>query len=171
MESSYGGRRPDRLFADGSPAVAWQSGSSTTADASRASAMRSCLDSWAVLAWLDGEEPAAEMVAQAVARERPAMSWINLVEVHYRLARDHGGEEADRTLSELRSRITEDLPAISAMRAVAGIKAAHPIALADCFAIALAAEEGAALLTGDPEIVERAEHLPCPIEDLRSNPS
>lgn len=129
--------------------------------------MRCCLDSWAVLAWLDGEEPAAEAVAQAVARERPAMSWINLVEVHYRLAREHGGEEADRTLSELRSQITENLPGISAMRGAARIKAENPIALADCFAIALAAEEGATLLTGDPEIVDRAGHFPCSVDDLR----
>jgi predicted nucleic acid-binding protein len=130
--------------------------------------MRSCLDSWAVLAWLDGEEPAAEIVSRAVDSDRPAMSWINLVEVHYRLARDHGGEEADRTVAELRSQITEDLPGISAMRAVARIKAEHPIALADCFAIALAAEGDAELLTGDPEIIDRAEQLPCSVGDLRA---
>ena len=53
------------------------------------------------------------------------------------------------------------------MRAVAGLKVDNPIALADCFAIALAAGEGAALLTGNPEIVERADKLPCQITDLR----
>jgi predicted nucleic acid-binding protein len=125
-----------------------------------------CLDSWAVLAWLDGEEPAAEAVARAMERVRPAMSWMNLVEVHYRTARDHGGHEADQVLAELRPQISENLPGISAMRAVANLKATHPIALADCFAIALAAEEGAVLLTGDPEIIE-AEQLPCAVQDLR----
>lgn len=95
------------------------------------------------------------------------MSWINLVEVSYRLARDHGKEEAERALSELRAQIDEDLPGVSAMRAVANLKAEHPIALADCFAIALAAEGGAVLLTGDPEIVDRAKRLPCQVEDLR----
>jgi hypothetical protein len=30
------------------------------------------------------------------------MSWINLVEVHYRTIREHGREEADQVLSELR---------------------------------------------------------------------
>jgi hypothetical protein len=39
--------------------------------------------------------------------------------------------------SELRSQIGEDLPGVSAMRAVASLKAEHPITLADCFAIAL----------------------------------
>lgn len=42
-----------------------------------------------------------------------------------------------------------------------------PMALADCFAVALAASVGAELLTGDPEIVDRAEFLPCGVVDLR----
>ena len=130
--------------------------------------MKSCLDSWAVLAWLDGDEPAATVVAEALDRERPPMSWMNLVEVHYRTIRDHGRQEADEVLSELRPQITEHLPGVSAMRAVAGLKAANPIALADCFAIALADAEGAQLLTGDPEIVNRADELPCDIVDLRT---
>lgn len=121
-----------------------------------------------MLAWLDGNEPAAELVADALERERPLMSWINLVEVQYRTARDHGKEEADRVLDELRSQITEQLPGVSAMRAAAALKADHPMALADCFAVALAASEGAVLLTGDPEIIERAQELPCEIRDLRA---
>ena len=63
--------------------------------------------------------------------------------------------------------IIEHLPGIAAMRAAAALKAAHPMALADCFAVALAAAEGAVLLTGDPEIIDRAEALPCEVEDLR----
>jgi predicted nucleic acid-binding protein len=129
--------------------------------------VKHCLDSWAVLAWLDGEEPAAKTVQGAIERERPAMSWINLVEVQYRTTRDHGREEADAVIAELRPQISEDLPGISAMREVARLKAENPIALADCFAVALAAEEGAVLLTGDPEIIDRAEELPCTVEDLR----
>jgi predicted nucleic acid-binding protein len=126
-----------------------------------------CLDSWAVLAWLDGDEPAAAAVAEVLDRERPAMSWINLVEVSYRLARDHGNDEADQAISQLRSQVNEDLPGVSAMRAVASLKTEHSIALADCFAIALAAENEAMLMTGDPEIVDRAKYLPCGVEDLR----
>jgi predicted nucleic acid-binding protein len=99
------------------------------------------------------------------------MSWMNLVEVHYRTMRDHGREEADQALSELRPQIAEDLPGISAMRAVAILKAENPIALADCFAVALAAVEDAVLLTGDPEIIERADELPCEITDLRTSGS
>jgi predicted nucleic acid-binding protein len=126
-----------------------------------------CLDSWSVLSWLDGDEPAASVVDAALSRERPAMSWINLVEVHYRTTRDHGKEEADRVLEELRPRITEHLPGSSAMRAAASLKAEHPMALADCFAVGLAASERALLLTGDPEIVDLAGKLPCEVRDLR----
>jgi predicted nucleic acid-binding protein len=129
--------------------------------------MRRCLDSWAVLAWLDGDDPAAGMVEQTIKRERPAMSWINLVEVHYRTIRDHGKHEADRVLADLRPLIAENLPGIGAMRAASSLKAEHPIALADCFAVALAAEEGAELLTGDPEIIDRVDQLPCKVVDLR----
>jgi uncharacterized protein with PIN domain len=124
-----------------------------------------------VLAWLDGDEPAATMVAETLGRERPPMSWVNLVEVHYRTIRDHGRQEADEVLSELPPQITEHLPGVSAMRAVAGLKAANPIALADCFAIALAGTEEAQLLTGDPEIVYRADELPCGVVDLRTTPA
>ncbi len=130
--------------------------------------MKRCLDSWAVLAWLDGEEPAAAAVERAIKRERPGMSWINLVEVHYRTIYDHGRQEAEQVLAELRPLVTENLPGIATMKSASALKAEHPIALADCFAIALAAEEEASLLTGDPEIIDRAEQLPCKVVDLRA---
>jgi predicted nucleic acid-binding protein len=131
--------------------------------------MKRCLDSWAVLAWLDGEEPAAGVVERTIERERPAMSWMNLVEVHYRAIRDHGRQEADQVLTELRPLVTENLPAIVAMKSVSSLKAEHPIALADCFAVALAADVDAELLTGDPEIIDRAKQLPCKVVDLRGS--
>lgn len=131
--------------------------------------MKRCLDSWAVLAWLDGEEPAAGVVERTIKRERPAMSWMNLVEVHYRTIREHGRQEADQVLAELRPLITESLPGIAAMRSASALKAEHPIPLADCFAVALAAEEEAELLTGDPEIIDRTDQLPCKVVDLRAS--
>ena len=93
---------------------------------------------------------------------------MNLVEVHYRATRDHGRREADQVLAELRPLITESLPGIAAMKSVSALKAEHPIALADCFAVALAADEEAALLTGDPEIIDRTGQLPCKVVDLRA---
>lgn len=122
-----------------------------------------------MLAWLDGDEPAAGLVATVLEGERPAMSWMNLVEVHYRTTRDHGRGGADQVLAELRPSITENLPGIVAMREVSALKAVNPIALAKCFAIALATEAGADLLTGDPEIIDRADELPCQVVDLRAS--
>jgi hypothetical protein len=48
----------------------------------------------------------------------------------------------------------------------ARIKAAFPIALGDCFALATATSRNVELLTGDPEILNR-EDLPCVVRDLR----
>ena len=46
--------------------------------------MSVCLDSWAILAWLDGEEPALSRVGGLI-ESRPIVSWVNLVEVYYRV--------------------------------------------------------------------------------------
>jgi uncharacterized protein with PIN domain len=128
----------------------------------------SCLDSWAVLAWLGGEEPAAEIVQEAFDEGRPAISWINLVEIEYQVRRRHGATEADTVVSRLRELVDEELPGVARMRAVAALKAEHPIALADCFAIATAAARSATLITGDPEIIGRADSIPCAVKDARA---
>jgi uncharacterized protein with PIN domain len=124
-----------------------------------------CLDSWAVLAWLDGESPACERV-EALLADRPVLSWVNAVEVYYRLARDHGRGAADDVLTELRIALDLDLPGTGRMVETARLKARLPIALGDCFAIATAAGLSLPLLTGDPEILGRTD-LPCRVEDLR----
>lgn len=130
--------------------------------------MTSCLDSWAILAWLDGEEPAAETVQGALDSGRPPISWINLVEIEYQVRRQHGAQEAEAVLSHVRELVEEDLPGVARMRAVAALKAEHPIALADCFAIATAAARGGPLITGDPEIIDRTDHIPCTVTDARA---
>ena len=127
--------------------------------------MSFCLDSWAVLAWLDGEEPAYRRVEQVVAA-RPLMSWVNAVEVYYRVERDHGRSEADEVLTEMRRTIELDLPGTALMVETARLKAIMPIALADCFAIATARARDLTLLSGDPEILDR--DVPCRVEDIRS---
>jgi uncharacterized protein with PIN domain len=125
-----------------------------------------CLDSWAVLAWLDGESPACERV-EGLLGERPVMSWVNAVEVYYRLERDHGRQAADDVLSQLRIVLDLELPGTARMTETARLKARLPIALGDCFAVATASAHRQPLLTGDPEILERRD-LPCEVEDLRS---
>jgi predicted nucleic acid-binding protein len=124
-----------------------------------------CLDSWAMLAWLDGEEPAFSRVEQLI-EQRPLASWMNLVEVYYRVERDHGRLAADDTLTQLRGVLSLDLPGTARMIEAARLKARAAIALGDCFAIATAAAHGVVLLTGDPEILELTAP-PCAIEDLR----
>jgi predicted nucleic acid-binding protein len=126
-----------------------------------------CLDSWAILAWLDGEEPALSRV-NALMDSRPVVSWVNLVEVYYRLERDHGRQAADDTLTELRRSLSPDLPGTARMIEAARLKARASIALADCFAATTAAAHGLVLLTGDPELVE-LQDSPCVVEDLRAS--
>lgn len=130
--------------------------------------MKVCLDSWPVLAWLAGDEPARTRVEQVLGG-RPIISWVNAVEVYYRVERDHGRAEADQVLSELRKLLEFELPGVVRMVETARLKAELPIALAGCFAIATA--HGVTLLSGDPEILDRSD-IPCPTEDLcppRSN--
>jgi uncharacterized protein with PIN domain len=127
-----------------------------------------CLDSWAVLAWLDGEQPAFERVEQLLG-DRPVVSWVNAVEVYYRVERDHGRSEADAVLTGLRKAFELDLPGTARMIETARLKASTPIALGDCFAIATACARNSTLLTGDPEILDR--DLPCAVEDLRPRPT
>ncbi len=128
--------------------------------------MSVCLDSWAILAWLDGEEPALSRVDGLIA-DRPLASWVNIVEVYYRVERDQGRDAADETLTDLRAALSLDLPGTARMIDVARLKASVPMALGDCFAVVTAAAHGLVLLTGDPEIIELADP-PCRVEDLRA---
>jgi predicted nucleic acid-binding protein len=127
--------------------------------------MSVCLDSWAILAWLDGEEPALGRV-NAVIASRPVVSWVNLVEVYDRIERDHGRLAADEILTSLRRSLAPDLPGTARMIEAARLKAHAAIALADCFAATTAAAHGLVLLTGDPELLGLADP-PCQLEDLR----
>jgi predicted nucleic acid-binding protein len=128
--------------------------------------MSVCLDSWAVLAWLDGEEPAAAEVQAVFDHERPWMSWLNVGEVAYQLERRHGADEAAEVLRRLRAAVALDEVSPQRVLAAAHLKAVHPIAFADCFAAATAAARDATLLTGDPELLER--DVGCPVRDLRA---
>lgn len=129
--------------------------------------MNVCLDAWAILAWLDGEEPALTRV-EAILGERPVVSWVSLVEVYHRLERDHGRNHADTTIAALRAALAPDLPGTARMIEAARLKARAPIALGDCFAAVTAAAHGLPLHTGDPELIDLRDP-PCVIEDLRSN--
>ena len=129
--------------------------------------MSACLDAWAILAWLDGEEPTLSRVEELIP-ERPIASWINIVEVYYRVERDHGRFAADDTLRSIRGVLTLDLPGTARMVDVARLKASAPLALGDCFAVTTAVAHDLILLTGDPEIIDLPD-LPCGVQDLRAS--
>lgn len=131
--------------------------------------MTVCLDAFAILCWLQ-EEPGAELVERhltAGAREggsRCPVSVINLGEVFYRIARTKGITEAEAFWEDIRRgeipvRVVESTR--KRVREAAALKARHPIAYADAFAIQLALETHLPLLTGDPEIksIEEKEYL------------
>jgi len=123
-----------------------------------------CLDSWAVLGWLEDDEPAASRVDEVMSM-RPVMSWLNVGEVYYIVMRKSGEDLAREVLTSLRATVRLDDVSSERVLTAARIKAAHPMAFADAVAIATSEAHDAILLTGDPEILEAAGTWT--VEDLR----
>ena len=134
---------------------------------------RVVFDTWALVALLEKEEPAATQVRlllqQTTANEVECLfSLINLGELYYIVGRRHGKPAADETLAEL-SEAPLTLLAISqeAVIQAAAFKMVYPISYADAFALSAAAQYEATLITGDPEL-GRLSHL-VDIEFLQRN--
>ncbi len=119
------------------------------------------LDSFALLAYLlgqAGERRVSEILDQALPRTRSqdfiliALSLINLGEVLYIIERRRGILAAQEVLAAVQQLPIQILEVDSrqVFRA-AHIKANFPISYADAFAVAVAQEHSATLLTGDPE--------------------
>lgn len=125
-----------------------------------------CLDSWAVLAWLEDLPRAAERVEAALRSGSTVMSWVNIGEVFYVVARRRGRSEARAVVAALQGLLDAEAPTPTRVMEAAGIKAEHPIAYADAFAVATALAHDAVLLTGDPELLEGPSEWR--VEDLRS---
>jgi len=117
------------------------------------------LDAWALLALLQGEEPAAARVRQLLDEAQNQrlglfVSVINLGEVYYRVGRLRGEDEAQEVLAEIHRLPLTVVPASDKrVLAAAAFKIHHVLSYADAFAAALAAELQAVLVTGDPELV------------------
>lgn len=122
------------------------------------------LDSWAVIAYLEGE-PAAEKVADHIAdaheNEIPLfMSVVNAGEVWYIIAREASVGDADRSIRELRHLGIEFIDADWPLAHEAGgFKSKHKMSFADCFAAAVAKQKKALLLTGDPEFKQVEQEI------------
>ncbi|MGI8427455.1 MAG: type II toxin-antitoxin system VapC family toxin [Actinomycetota bacterium] len=126
--------------------------------------MSECLDSWAVLEWLKDAEPAASRVQKAL-KKRPVMSWVNLGEVFYIVARREGEPAAAEVIRALTPQLRLDLPTRQRVLEAAKIKSGFTVAYADAFAIATATAHDAILLTGDDEIL--SANSAWPTEDIR----
>jgi len=114
------------------------------------------LDAFALLALVRAEPGQAQVVARlndAARREcRVLISTINVGEVLYRLERERGEAAATALVSSLGQSPVELHEATWArVVAAAHLKAQYRISYADAFAVALAQEFDAALMTGDPE--------------------
>ncbi len=131
---------------------------------------RFVLDAWALLALLQGEEPAASRVKTLLddAQEGDVelfISIINLGEVIYRIGKTKGGDEAWKTLDEIRRLSLVVVPATEeAVFAAVRFKICFAISYADAFAAATADGLNAILFTGDPELVQIENHIQ--IEEL-----
>jgi len=110
------------------------------------------------MAWVRDEKPAANRVRNCMQQAEDGkiqlfMSWINVGEVHYMLTRKHNPKASEAFLMRLPSLpIRLMLPKEEAIVAAAKLKSSFRISYADAFAAALAFEENATIVTGDPEI-------------------
>ena len=127
---------------------------------------RFVLDAWALVAMLQGEEPAARNVkdllqqAQSDDTIQLFVSVVNLGEVYYIISRAKGADEAQESVDDLKKQPLTVISATDArVMAAARFKAAYPVSYADAFAAATSLELEATLVTGDPELVQLKEHL------------
>lgn len=124
---------------------------------------RYVLDSFALLAYLEGEAAAPQVRGILEQAEQGQaivfLSSINFGECLYIVERERGLLQAQATISaveQLSVRIVDvDRTQVFA---AAHLKASYAISYADAFAAALAQEQNAILLTGDPEFAN-VQHL------------
>ena len=114
------------------------------------------LDSWSILAYLE-DEPAGQQVADLIADAHESdtplmMTVVNAGESWYITARETSEDAADRTIMELTQLGIQFFDAdLKLAREAARFKVKGKMSFADCFAAALAKENKADLVTGDPE--------------------
>jgi predicted nucleic acid-binding protein len=121
------------------------------------------LDSYALLAYLQAE-PGGERIRDLLREARTGkshlfLSLINLGEISYIVARRSGDLVADVSVRDiLRLPVQVADASMNRVMAAARVKAHYPVSYADAFAVALAQELKATVVTGDPEF-KKAEAL------------
>lgn len=114
------------------------------------------LDSFALLAFL-ADEPGAAIVREILEYGQRHggsvwMSVINLGECLYIVEREQGLNAAHRAISAVRQLPVKEVTADRERAfAAAHIRARHRVSFADAFVVALAQEQAATVVTGDPE--------------------
>jgi len=118
------------------------------------------LDAWALLAYLQGEEPAASRVKTVLHKAEAGhvtlvASLMNIGEVCYSIGRRQGEKAAEETLAELRQLpLTMVAPSPESVMQAARLKMHHALSYADAFAVVTAQAYAGTLLTGDPELLQ-----------------
>jgi len=117
------------------------------------------LDSYSLLAYIEGEAGAEKMIEIfRVARDSGRdllLSVVNWGEVYYITMREVGRERADEVAHLISTLPIQIVPAdLDLTRQAAELKSKHRMSYADCFAVALARQRKAELVTGDKEFRE-----------------
>ena len=112
------------------------------------------LDSYSLLAYIEGEAGAEQMIEIfRVARDSGRslfLSVMNWGEVYYITMREAGHERADEVAHLISTLPIQIVPAdLDLTRQAAELKSKHRMSYADCFAAALAKSRKAELVTGD----------------------
>ncbi len=115
------------------------------------------LDAWAIMAWLKGQQPGADLVRALLEeagkrRLKLEMNIVNLGEVFYLCAKVKGPAYGERVLEALRPRVTRISASDELVMLAATLKSRNAISCADAFAAATAILREAPLVTGDPEL-------------------
>jgi predicted nucleic acid-binding protein len=121
-----------------------------------ANASACVLDSFALLAYLEGEPGMVRVRTLLTEATKGAialyLSVINLGEILYIVEREQGLIAAQRALAALDQLPVQIQPAErSVVLSAARLKARYAISYADSFAVVAAQEQQAVLVTGDPE--------------------
>ena len=125
---------------------------------------KAVLDSWALLALLQGEAPGRKvkyLIDRASRGEiELLMCEVNFGEVVYILKRRHAVDDLNKWLPYIEALPIRFVPADRELvLAASELKAKYPIAFADCMAAALALLEDAEVVTGDPEFELLSEEV------------
>ena len=134
--------------------------------------MAKVLDSWALMAWVKDEEPAASQVEDLLdageARQVDLlMSMINVGEVYYLLRKQRGPPRAEKFWDDIQTLPVRIVGAPNDLiLEAARFKSQYPISYADAFAVATAVRERATLVTGDLDFKALSEANVVEIEWL-----